>query len=39
MEIDPKSWAAARRVGFGISQGVRPGLIPNAIILVLIFSD
>jgi uncharacterized protein YkwD len=39
MEIDPKSWAAARRVGVGIAQGVRPGLIPNSIVLVLIFSE
>ena len=39
MEIDPKSWAAARRAGIGIAQGVRPGLVPNSIVLVLIFSD
>lgn len=39
MEIDPKSWAAAKRVGVGIAQGVRPGLIPNSIILVLILSE
>ena len=39
MEIDPKSWAAARRVGVGIAQGVRPGLIPNSIVLVLVFSE
>lgn len=39
METDPKSWAAARRVGVGIAQGVRPGLVPNSVVLVLIFSE
>ncbi len=29
----------ARRVGIGIAQGTRPGLVPNSIILVLIYAE
>lgn len=29
----------ARRVGFGIAQGARPGLVPNSIVLVLIYVE
>ncbi len=39
MKIDPKAWAAARRVGIGIAQGVRPGLLPNTIVIVLVLSE
>lgn len=39
MEIDPATWAKVRRFGFGIAQGTRPGLIPNAVIMVLVFAD
>lgn len=39
MEIDPGTWAKMRRVGFGIAQGTRPGLVPNAVVMVLIFAD
>ncbi len=35
---DPRG-EKARRVGIGIAQGARPGLIPNSIVLVLIFAD
>jgi len=30
---------AARRAGIGIAQGTRPGLVPNSIILVLIYAE
>ena len=39
MEIDPKAWARARKVGAGVAQGVRPGLVPNSIVLILIFAE
>lgn len=39
MEIDPGTWARVRRVGFGITQGTRPGLVPNSVVMVLIFAD
>ena len=29
----------ARRVGIGLAQGTRPGQVPNAIVLVLIFAE
>ena len=39
IEIDPKTWSRAGRVGVGIVQGVRPGLVPNSIVLILIFTE
>jgi uncharacterized protein YkwD len=39
MKIDPKVWAAARRVGVGIAQGIRPGLMPNSIVIVLVLAE
>jgi uncharacterized protein YkwD len=39
MKIDPQAWAAARRVGVGIAQGVRPGLMPNSIVIVVILGE
>jgi uncharacterized protein YkwD len=39
MEIDAGTWAKVRRVGFGIAQGARPGLVPNSIVMVLIFAE
>ncbi len=39
MEIDAGTWAKVRRVGFGIAQGTRPGLVPNAIVMVLVFAE
>lgn len=39
MEIDPATWAKVKRYGFGIAQGTRPGLVPNAVVMVLIFAD
>ncbi len=39
MAVDPKTWARAKRVGIGIAQGTRPGLVPNSIVLVLIFVE
>ncbi len=35
---DPKT-SRAQSVGIGIAQGARPGLVPNAIVVVLIFVD
>ncbi|MGB8958971.1 MAG: CAP domain-containing protein [Candidatus Aminicenantales bacterium] len=35
---DPKT-SRAQSVGIGIAQGTRPGLVPNAIVVVLIFVD
>jgi uncharacterized protein YkwD len=29
----------ARRVGIGLAQGTRPGLVPNSIVLVVIFAE
>ncbi len=39
MAVGPKTWARAKRVGIGITQGTRPGLVPNSIVLVLIFVE
>jgi len=39
IDIDPKTWSHARRVGVGIAQGARPGLVPNSIFLILIFTE
>jgi uncharacterized protein YkwD len=39
LEVDPKIWAQAKKVGFGIAQGTRPGLVPNSIVLVLVFAE
>lgn len=35
---DPRA-DKARRVGIGIAQGSRPGLVPNSIVFVLIFAE
>jgi uncharacterized protein YkwD len=37
--VDQKTGARAKRVGIGIAQGTRPGLVPNSIVLVLIFAE
>ncbi|HSA95372.1 MAG TPA: CAP domain-containing protein [Acidobacteriota bacterium] len=39
MKVDAKTRAAARRVGIGIVQGTRPGLVRNAIVMILIFAE
>jgi uncharacterized protein YkwD len=39
MKVDPKAWATARRIGFGLVQGTRPGLVPNSIVMVLVFTE
>jgi hypothetical protein len=39
MDIEPATWAKVKRYGFGIGQGTRPGLVPNAVVMVLIFAD
>lgn len=39
LEIDAGTWAKVKRVGFGIAQGTRPGLVPNSVVMVLIFAD
>ncbi|HPW18694.1 MAG TPA: hypothetical protein PLP83_09995 [Candidatus Aminicenantes bacterium] len=38
MKIDPKTWADAKRVGLGLAQGTRQGLVPNSIVMVLILN-
>jgi uncharacterized protein YkwD len=37
--VNPTVEARAKRVGIGIAQGARQGLVPNSIVLVLIFVE
>jgi len=39
MAVDSKTWARAKQVGIGIAQGTRPGVVPNSIVLILIFVE
>lgn len=37
--VDPNVEVRAKRVGIGVAQGTRPGLVPNSIVLILIFVE
>ena len=37
--VNSRLGARIRRVGIGIAQGSRPGLVPNAIVLVVVFTE
>lgn len=37
--VNSRLGSRVRRVGIGIAQGTRPGLVPNAIVLVVVFAE